>query len=59
MSNSGVPMALSSDPGIMGQAKFDLSKVENYTVRFGTNAVNEWWELSGFTGYSRADLFNR
>jgi hypothetical protein len=59
MGNSGVPMALTPAPGTMGQAKFDLSKVENYTVRVETNAVDSWWELSGFTGYSKADLFNR
>jgi hypothetical protein len=58
-SASGVPATLSPNPGTMYQAKFDLSKVENYTVRFGTNAVGASFELSGFTGYTKGDLFNR
>jgi hypothetical protein len=40
----------------MYQHKFDFSKIENYSIRF---AVNTWFELSGFTVYSRPDLYNR
>jgi hypothetical protein len=43
-------------PGIMYQLKFDLAKVENYHVRFASSG---WFELSGFTVYSRPDLYNR
>ena len=59
MNTSGVLATLSPNPGTFYQEKFDLSKVDNWNVRFETNAVDAWWELSQFTGYSKADLFNR
>lgn len=59
LSASGLPATLSANPGTMYQEKFDLAHVENWTVRFSTNAVGEWFELSEFIGYSKPDLFNR
>jgi hypothetical protein len=59
LSSAGVPTGLSPAPGIMYQHKFDLSKIENYTVRFGATGLSSWFELSGFTVYSRPDLYNR
>lgn len=56
---SGVPAALSPDPGMMYQEKFDLAHVENITVRVETNAIDAWFELSEITAYMKADLFNR
>jgi hypothetical protein len=56
---SGVPATLAAEPGIMYQQKFDLTHVENYTVRVETNAVDAWWELSEVVGYAKQDLFNR
>lgn len=59
LSTAGVPATLTPDPGIMYALKFDISKIENFTVRIGTNAVGDWWELSMLKPYFRADLFNR
>lgn len=56
VSQAGVPAALSPAPGLMYHTKFDFSKIENYNVRFDSQS---WFELSGFTVYSRPDLFNR
>ena len=55
----GVAAELSAEPGTMYQEKFDLSRIENYTVEVKTDAVDEWFELSGFTGYTKQDLFNK
>ena len=59
LSASGVPAVLDPAPGMMYQEKFDLTHVENYTVRVGTNGVDDWWELSEITAYAKRDLFNR
>lgn len=59
LSAAGVPSSLTPAPGIMYQHKFDLSKIENYTVRFASASLGIWFELSGLTVYSRPDLFNR
>jgi hypothetical protein len=53
---AGSLSSLVAAPGFMYQHKFDFSKVENYNVRFSTSG---WFELSGFTVYSRPDLYNR
>jgi hypothetical protein len=55
----GIPASLINSPGKMYGAKFDLSQIENFTVTFRTNAVDEWFELSGFRAYFKPDLFNR
>lgn len=59
LSLQGVQAALVEQPGIQYQSKFDISKIEQYTVRFETNTIDCWFELSGFTAYERQDLFNR
>jgi hypothetical protein len=59
LTNAGVPATLNPVPGTMYQEKFDLSKIENYTVRFETNGPADWFELSGFTAYAKPDLYNR
>jgi hypothetical protein len=56
LSAAGRFASLSPAPGLMYRHMFDLSKVENYSIRFLTT---NWFELSGFTVYSRPDLFNR
>jgi hypothetical protein len=56
LSAAGVPSGLAPTPGIMYHEKFDFAKVENYSIRF---QVNTWFELSGFTVYSKPDLYNR
>jgi hypothetical protein len=57
---NGQPIAaLTPTPGIMYALKFDLSRVENATFSFETNAVNAWFEMSGFRAYFRPDLYNR
>jgi hypothetical protein len=57
---SGVPVtALVASPGAYYVAQFDLSQVENATIRFGTNAIGASWELSGITPYFLPDLYNR
>lgn len=57
--NGLIAATLSPLPGIEYAAKGDLSPVENYSVRFRTNAVNAWLEVSGFTGYARPALWVR
>lgn len=57
--NMGVPAALVDAPGQYYSAKTDLSKIPDYTVSVGTNAVDEWCEVSGITSYERVDLANR
>jgi hypothetical protein len=58
-STAGVPATLTPDPGIMYGLKFDISQIENYTIRVGTNAVGDWWELSMLKPYEKQGLFNR
>ena len=57
-STTGVAATLSPSPGLMYLVKTDLSPVENYTVRAGTNAGMAY-ELSAFRGYTKAALYNR
>lgn len=59
LSAAGVPATLTPDPGIMYALKFDISKIENFTIRIGTFAVGAWWELSMLKPYLQSDLFNR
>lgn len=59
LSTQGVPAALVPQPGIGYQSKSDISKIENYSIRVGTNVVDGWWELSMLRPYARADLYNR
>jgi hypothetical protein len=56
LSSAGATTGLAATPGIMYHHKFDISKIENYSIRF---QVNTWFELSGFTVYSKPDLYNR
>jgi hypothetical protein len=51
-------LALIAAPGAELLSKFDL-KSENYTVRFETNAIGDWFELSGFRSYTKPDVYNR
>jgi hypothetical protein len=59
ISAAGKPATLSPSPGIMYALKFDISAISNYTIRVGTNAVGDWWELSMLKPYLKKDLFNR
>lgn len=56
LSAAGTPAYLTPAPGLMYQMKFDISQIENYSIRFW---VNTWLEISGFTVYSKPDLYNR
>jgi hypothetical protein len=49
---------MSASPGVVYQAKNDL-KSENFTMRFETNALNAWMEISSFTAFYRPDLYVR
>ncbi len=57
--NGSVVTALSATPGIELQAKGDLCPVENFTLRFATNAVDSYFSLSGFIAYMRRSLYSR
>lgn len=59
LSTQGVKSALTAQPGITYMSKFDINQIENYTVAFGTFAIDSWFELSMFRGYAKQDLFNR
>jgi hypothetical protein len=59
LSKQGVPSALTPTPGIGYMSKGDISQIENYTVRVGTNSVDAWWEVSMIRPYARQNLFNR
>lgn len=59
MTPGGVVVEMTEEPGTMYQEKFDLAHVENYTVEFKTDGVDEWFELSGFTVYTKPDLFSK
>jgi hypothetical protein len=52
-------LQLSTAPGIELASKFDLNPVENYTVRFETNALGSYFSLSGFRTYARPSLYTR
>ena len=54
----GTLATLSPKPGITYIAKLDLNFINNYTVRFGTTAGNNY-ELSGFMAYAKKSLANR
>ena len=58
-STQGVVALLSPNPGISYMATFDLSQVENMTLQIGTNAVDEWVELSMLQPLWRDDLYGR
>jgi hypothetical protein len=49
---------MSATPGMVYEAKGDL-KSENYTMRFETDAVDGYFELSSFTAFWRPDKFVR
>lgn len=51
--------SLAPTPGIEYFAKGDLSPVANYSMRFETNAVGAWFELSGFSPYYRPALWTQ
>lgn len=55
----GNPVQLSPSPGWIGQTKFDLAGIENYTVQVGTNGIDQWWELSGLMAYQKPQRTNR
>ena len=57
--NMGVPAALTEAPGQIYSAKLDMSKIPDVTVTVGTNAIDQWFELSAFTLYHKPDLTNR
>lgn len=57
---SGVPATvLTPNPGIMYALKLDFRQIENFSIRFETNTVDAWLELSGFRTYIKSDLYNR
>ncbi len=55
----GVKSTLELNPEYQYMSRFDLNQLNNYTVRFETNVVDTWFELSGFTPYTRASRYNR
>ena len=57
--SQGVPSRLTTEPGLSYMTKFDINQIENFTVRFETNAVDAWIELSSFKPYYKPDLSNR
>lgn len=56
---SGVPTLLTDEPGLIYATRFDIHDIEDYTVQVGTNAIGEWFELSGMKLYSQAQRTNR
>lgn len=57
---SGVPATvLTPNPGIMYALKLDFRQIENFSIRFETNTIDAWLELSGFRTYIKSDLYNR
>lgn len=59
LEGSGYPVQLTPNPGIQYALSTDMSQIENFTWQFQTNAVDEWFELSAFSPYMKADLTNR
>lgn len=59
LTDQGVISALSPTPGLTYQTKLDFPHIENFTFGPGTNAVDEWFSLSGFRAYWKEDLYNR
>lgn len=59
LSAPGKPATLSDAPGFQYMLLFDLSAIENFTIRVGTNAVGHRWELSELKPYFIPDLANR
>lgn len=56
---SGVPAPLQESPGFIYGTRMDLSGVENWTALIGTNAIDEWFELSALMAYEMAQRVNR
>lgn len=52
-------LVLATAPGIELYDKLDLNPVENYTMRFETTALGDWFQLSGFRAYQKAGIYNR
>lgn len=46
-------------PGQEIYDKFDLSPVENYSIRFEVNNPGDWFQLSGFRTYTKPSVYNR
>lgn len=59
LSAQGVVAALTATPGLMYQTALDFTQIENATFSVGTNALNSWFELSGFRMYYKPDIWNR
>jgi hypothetical protein len=55
----GVPALLTPRPGVTYQTRFDMRQIENATMQVGTNAVDEWVEVSMLQPLWKPDLFNR
>ena len=58
MTNIGIPSALSTEPGMVYSTRFDLDRVDNYTIRVSGDSTS-WAEISGFVAYSKQSAFNR
>lgn len=56
---SGVPALLQGAPGFVYGTRFDLANVEQYYVLIGTNAIDQWFELSALMAYQLAARVNR
>lgn len=52
-------ITLATSPGIEVFSKKDLHPVENFSMRFETNASGHWFELFGVRPYYRPSLYNR
>ncbi len=59
LTTQGVQAALTARPGLQYMSKFDIRQIEQFTVRFGLNVLDGWWELSGFVPFEKSDLYNR
>jgi hypothetical protein len=59
LSRQGEPTNLTDEPGISYMTTFDISQIENFTVRIGSNKLNCWGEISCLTPYYGPDLTNR
>ncbi len=52
-------ITLSNTPGVEYLSKKDLAHVPNFTMRFETNAVDHWFQLSGVRSWMKPDLWVR
>lgn len=59
LTKQGYPSVLSPNPGLSYMTKSDLNRVENFTTRFETNALDAWIEISSFSPYYKASSSNR